>query len=43
MCPSQLLWSIWVLWLTLYFEAGCGVQGYEYAIDLVIKKFPAKE
>ncbi|KAJ5559912.1 catabolic 3-dehydroquinase 1 [Penicillium frequentans] len=23
--------------------AGCGVQGYEYAIDLVIKKFPVKE
>ncbi|KAJ5915102.1 catabolic 3-dehydroquinase 1 [Penicillium verhagenii] len=23
--------------------AGCGAQGYEYAIDLVIKKFPAKE
>ncbi|KAJ5889920.1 catabolic 3-dehydroquinase 1 [Penicillium tannophilum] len=23
--------------------AGCGVQGYEYAIDLVIRKFPAKE
>ncbi|KAJ5745386.1 catabolic 3-dehydroquinase 1 [Penicillium odoratum] len=23
--------------------AGCGVQGYEYAIDLVIRKFPAKD
>ncbi|KAJ5655443.1 catabolic 3-dehydroquinase 1 [Penicillium longicatenatum] len=23
--------------------AGCGVQGYEYAIDHVIKKFPVKE
>ncbi|KAJ5814074.1 catabolic 3-dehydroquinase 1 [Penicillium pulvis] len=22
--------------------AGCGVQGYEYAIDLVIQKFPVK-